>query len=41
MATFILAALIFGSAGYILYRLVTGKSNSCDSCQSSCPVKKK
>ncbi|MGG5357677.1 MULTISPECIES: FeoB-associated Cys-rich membrane protein [unclassified Enterococcus] len=39
MATFLLSILIFGSAGFIVYkRLKSGKS--CDECKTSCPVKK-
>lgn len=39
MATLILAVLIFGRAGYVVYsRFKTGKS--CDDCHTTCPVKK-
>lgn len=39
MATLILALLIFVTAGYIVYRQVTGKSAHCEQCSTSCPAK--
>jgi hypothetical protein len=39
MATYILAILIFGAAGYVIYSRVK-KGESCDDCHTSCPVKK-
>lgn len=38
-ATIILSILIFGAAGWIVYRQFT-KGGSCDDCNTSCPVKK-
>ncbi|MFV0560112.1 MAG: FeoB-associated Cys-rich membrane protein [Enterococcus sp.] len=40
MATWLLSILIFGSAGYIVYGKLKGKS-SCEDCHSACPVKPK
>ncbi|MBM7708104.1 FeoB-associated Cys-rich membrane protein [Enterococcus lemanii] len=40
MATYILAVLIFGSAGRIIYRKISGKSSDCGACNVSCPAKK-
>ncbi|MEI5993344.1 FeoB-associated Cys-rich membrane protein [Candidatus Enterococcus mansonii] len=39
MMTIILAVLIFGSAGYVVYSQVK-KGKSCDDCHTTCPVKK-
>ncbi len=38
MATFLLSVLIFGSAGWIVYRQKKS-GGSCKDCTSSCPVK--
>lgn len=39
MATIILSILIFGTAGIITYRRIK-KGESCEDCQTACPVKK-
>ncbi|MHC5229794.1 FeoB-associated Cys-rich membrane protein [Enterococcus sp. LJL99] len=39
LATILLAALIFGSAGYIIYSRIK-KGKTCDDCHTTCPVKK-
>ncbi len=39
MATLILAVLIFGGAGYVVYSRIK-KGESCDNCHTTCPVKK-
>lgn len=39
MATIVLAILIFGGAGSIVYTRIK-KGKSCDDCHTTCPVKK-
>ncbi|MDR3190600.1 MAG: FeoB-associated Cys-rich membrane protein [Lactobacillaceae bacterium] len=40
MATIILTILIFGAAGYVVYRWVKrGFAAECEDCDTSCPVK--
>lgn len=38
VATVILSILIFGAAGYVVYRRFT-KGGDCEDCHTSCPVK--
>lgn len=38
IATILLSVLIFGAAGWVVYRQLTGKKG-CEDCQSACPVK--
>lgn len=40
MATIILSILIFGTAGIITYQRIK-KGESCEDCQTACPVKKR
>lgn len=40
MATLLLAVLIFGTAGYVIYARIK-KGKSCDDCASSCCATKK
>lgn len=40
MATFIIATLIFGSAGYVVYSQIK-KGKSCDDCHTTCCSVKK
>ncbi|MFV0557746.1 MAG: FeoB-associated Cys-rich membrane protein [Enterococcus sp.] len=39
MATILLSLFIFGFAGWLIWRLVTGKK-ACEDCQTNCPIKK-
>lgn len=38
MATLLLSIVIFGSASWIIYHQLKS-GNSCEDCQTSCPVK--
>lgn len=37
--TIVLSVIIFGGAAWILFSRLTGRSSSCEDCNSSCGVK--